>query len=179
MSGTFVNKTWVDRDRIRSTKQKTVYLLRYTGNDLEKRDMRKLIEVIYRNFEQIAYIPELNHTYREVARLITSPKSIIIIATIKGVIASYLIAELTTVDDLKQLMHIYYLYTTPMYRGKGIATSMLNLIQKYAQELKLNALSLTFDTYDNDLEKFYLKNYFMYDSNLRSHQRYDMMVKYI
>lgn len=179
MSGDFVSKAIVDRDRIRDNTQKTVQLLRYTGDDLEKRDMRKFIEVIYRNFEQLNDVPELKHTYREIARILTSAKSIIIIAMIGDRMIGYLLAEVTTVDNLRQLMHIYYLFVSPMYRKRGVATYMLNLIEKYAQELNINTLSLTFDTYDKKLEEFYLNNYFMYDSNLRSYQRYDMLVKFV
>lgn len=179
MSGTFVNKTTVDRDQYRTPARETVHFLRYTGNDLYVRDMRKLVEVIYRNFEELADSPELKHNYGEIAKLITSPKSIIILGTIDKVIVSYLIAEITVVENLRQLMHIYYIYTSPMYRSKGIATYMLNLIQRYAEELNISALSLTYDTYDKNLEKFYLNNYFIYDENLRSYQQYDMLVKYI
>lgn len=181
MSGTFVNRTTTDRERIKeiSASKKTVHILVYTGNVLANRDMRKLIEVIYRNFEYLNTSPELNHTRYEIAKVITSSKSVVLLAVINKIIVGYLIADLTMVEDLKQLMHVYYLFTTPMYRGYGFATKMLNILQKYAQNLNITVLSLTFDTYDKKLEKFYLQNGFVYDSNLRSYQRYDMLVKYI
>jgi len=179
MGGRFVNKLVVDRDDGFSPERKAIHMLRYTGDVLVNRNMRKMMDVIYRNFEELGDSTELNHTRREIARLLTSPKAIIIIATYKDQIIGYLIAESTMVENLKQLMHIYYLYTSPVYRSRGIATYMLNLIQTYAQELNISTLSLTFDTYNKKLEKFYVNNYFVYDSNLRSYQRYDMMVKYV
>lgn len=179
MSQTFVNKLIVDRDKAKSNEVRNIHMLRYTGNDLVMRDMRKLIEVIYRNFEQLNSSPELNHTKREIARLLTSPKSVIIVGTLNKSIVCYLVAEITSIDNLKQLMHIYYLYTAPLHRGHGLATYMLNLIQKYSNEVNITILSLTFDTYDKMLEKFYYNNGFVYDPNLRSYQRHDMMVKYI
>jgi len=179
MAGNFVNKTTVDREKLRTNEERTVNFLRYTGDDLVRRDMRKLIEVVYRNFEELNTSPELNHTRNEIARVITSPTSITIIGSINGIISCYLIAGLTQLDDLKTLMHIHYIYTSPMYRGNGLATYMLNLIEKYSIAMGIGYLSLTFDTYDKKLEEFYMNNGFMYDSNLRSYQRHDMLVKYL
>jgi len=169
----------VNRNKTYSNVGKTVCCLRYTGNNLANRDMSKLIDVVYGNFESLDERPELNHTRLEIDRLLSSPKSIIIIGTINKVIVSYLLAEITSTEDLRQLMHIYYIYTAPAYRGKGIASYMLNLIEKYTQELNITLLSLTFDTYDKKLERFYLNNDFMYDPNMRSYQQHDMMIKYI
>lgn len=159
--------------------QKTICCLKYTGNKLANRNMNKLITTIYKNFSDIGDKPELNHTRKEIHRLLCSPKSIIIIAVTNNIIVGYLLAEVTVVDDLKQLMHIYYIFTAPKYRGKGIASYMLDLIEKYAQEINITTLSLTFDTQDEKLEKFYLSKGFVYDQNLRSHQRHDMVVKFL
>lgn len=158
---------------------KIINILRYTGNDLIERNLTKFVEIIFNNFDDISNQPELNHNKREILRLLTSPNSICIIATYKGQIIGYLIAEITSVDNFGQLMHISYIFTSPMHRNKGVASYMLNKIQSYAEELNINTLSLTFDTYDKSLERFYLNNNFVYDDNLRSHQRHDMLVKYI
>lgn len=175
----FINKRVVEREKANSKKRYTVLFNRYTGSVLGRRNLEKFVTVVYKNFDNLADAPELKHTEREVGRLLTSPKSIVIIGTIDGVIACYLIAELTTVENLRQLMHIYYIFTAPVYRSRGFSTNMINLIQKYAKELNVTTLSLTFDTYNKTLERFYSNNYFVYDENLRSYQRYDMMVKYI
>lgn len=181
MSGIFVSKTTTDREKIQAAAnvRNVVQILVYTGNDLVRRDMRKFIEVVYRNFEQLNSSPELNHTRYEISRIVTSKNSFILIATINGLIVGYILAETTTVENLRQLMHIYYLYTSPTYRQHGIATYMLNLLQKYSHELNISAMSLTFDTYDKKLETYYIDTGFVYDSNLRSYQRYDMLVKYV
>jgi RimJ/RimL family protein N-acetyltransferase len=190
MSNPHVKKNVVNRNKIHANEnnshtnvlantQKLVHCLRYMGNELANRDMRKLIDVVYINFEHLDKIPELNHTRQEIDRLISSPKSITIIGVINGSIVAYLLAEITATEDLRQLMHIYYIYTSPNHRGKGIATYMLRLIEKYAQEFNITTLSLTFDTHNKKLEQFYLNNNFVYDSNIRSYQRHDMMVKYI
>jgi ribosomal protein S18 acetylase RimI-like enzyme len=179
MSGIFVNKATADREKLFFGNKKIVQLLRYTGDDLVTRDTRKFRDTVYKNFEQLDTSPDLNHNRRGITELLTSPDSIILLGVIDGVITSYLIAKMTVIDNLKQLMHIYYLYTSPMHRGNGLATHMLNMIQKYSKERNITTISLTFDTYDKQLERFYMNNHFVYDSNLRSYERHDMLVKYI
>ncbi len=76
MGGGFVNKLTVDRDEGYSRERRTVHVLRYTGNQLAKRNIRKFMEVIYKNFESAADTVALNHTRREIARLLTSFKTI-------------------------------------------------------------------------------------------------------
>lgn len=176
--GGFVNKLVVDRADAFSRKRKIIHFLRYTGDQLARRDMRKFIEIVYRNFEELNDKDELKHNRREIARLITSPEAFVIIATYEGNIIAYLIAE-STIFNLRKLMHIHYIFTSPVYRGHGIATYMLNLIQTYTQDENINSLSLTFDTYNKSLEKFYFDNYFEYDPEIRSYQRHDMLVKHI
>ena len=178
MTGVFVNKLTVDRDYGFSQERRTIKILRYTGNQLAQRDMRKLIELIYRNFENIAQIKELTHNRYEIARLITSPQALVLIGTIDNKIISYLIAEAKNLDA-RRLMHIQYIFTSPVHRGHGVATYMLNLMQQYARAIGIETLSLTFDTYDKKLTKYYLDNHFEYDPELRTYQRYDMLVKYI
>lgn len=178
MGGRFVNKLTVDKSRKISGIRNTVHFLRYTGKDLQQKDMRKLIEVVFRNFEELENVKGLKHNREEITRLLTSPTSIIIIAKMNNVIIGYMIAE-ETVYNLRRLMHIYYIFTAPIHRGHGIASHMLNLIQTYSKQYNIHVLSLTFDTYDKGVTSFYLRNYFNYDPELRSYQRHDMFVKNI
>ena len=184
MAGNMVNKLVVDKDEALMTIQnrgkikRPIYVLKYTGIQMQKKDIRKLIEIIYRNFEELSKLPKLNHSRNDIARLLTSPDTIIIISVLNKLIVGYLVAEFTIVNN-KKLMHIHYIFTMPVRRKSGIATYMLNLIQKYAMEEGSDALSLTFDTYNKKLERFYYNNYFRYDIGLRSYQRHDMLVKKI
>ena len=188
MSGRFVNKLVVERDDIRHPGRKKIYFNRYLGRNLrfykeeqngsKNRDLRKLIDVIYNNFKHLSRVEGAGHTKNELAKLLTSDTAIVIFAMSGDSIAGYIIAN-ETVSNFRKLMHIYYLYTSPYYRGFGIATYMLNLIQEYSKERNIKALSLTYDTYNKPLTNFYLDNNFNYDIELRSYQRYDMLVKYI
>lgn len=178
MSGRIVNKITVERDDINSPEKRTIYFNRYTGKKLKGRDLRKLIDVIYRNFEHLKRVQGARHSRLELAKLLTRNSTILIIAKYGQSIVGYLLADVT-INNFRSLMHIYYLYTSPYYRGRGIATYMLNLIQEYAKERNISVLSLTYDTYNKSLTKYYMDNKFNYDVELRSYQRYDMLVKYI
>lgn len=178
MSGRFVNKLTADIHAAYCPEDKTVRCVRYTGNDLANRDIRKFVEIIFRNFEELKFNKTLNHNRKEISRLLTSPTSIIVLAMLDNIIIGYITADIN-VYHLKKLMHIYYLYTAPLNRGKGVATTLLNLIQDYAHELGIRTLSLTFDTYNKDLTRYYISNGFNFDPEIRSYQRHDMFIKYI
>jgi GNAT superfamily N-acetyltransferase len=158
---------------------KTVHVLVYTGNTLNRLDIRKFIDVIYKNFEDLVTIPDLGHDHRTISNVMKSPMSITLVAVMDKRIVGYLLANAVKVDDLRQYMHIQYLYTSHRHRGNGIATQLLNTIHRYAKTMNLDRLSLTFDTYDKNLEKFYISNGFNYDNELRSYKRHDMLIKFI
>lgn len=178
MSGIFVNRGLTKIDERNDTSNKEIPVLWYTGSNMQNRDIRKFVEVIYRNFEEIEPKRELNHNRTEITRILTSPTSLTLVATYKKSIVSYIIADLVEFNN-RLLMHIYYLFTAPGYRNKGVATFLLNQIQDYADIYNCKALSLTYDTYNHQLTKFYLSNGFNYDPEIRSDQRHDMLVKYI
>jgi len=153
-----------------------IQIQQYMGADLAKKDIRKFRDIIYKNFEHIADIEELNHTAYEIFRLLISSLSIVFIAIYNKKIIGYIVAEITEIDS-KRLLHIAYLYVVPTYRKNGVGTYLLNRITQSGIEYNADAISLTFDTYNKKLENFYFSNYFNYDPNFRSKQRYDMMLK--
>lgn len=178
MSGRFVNKAIVERDGINSNEKRIIHFYKYPGKILQKRDLRKLVDVIYRNFQHLEKVQGINHTRLELTKLLTTNTSLLIIAMHKDSIAGYILADVV-INNMRPLMHIYYLYTSPYYRGNGIATYMLNMIQDHASDNDISVLSLTYDTYNKPLTKFYMGNKFNYDDELRSYQRYDMLAKHI
>ena len=154
------------------TKQK-IYFIIYDGNQLYTKNTWYLTNTIYRNFEDIKNVHKLNHRLDVIKELLISDKSIIILAILNKRLIGYLVASIV---ETIETMHIYYLYTISRYRKYGIATKMLNIIQKYSP---VNKLSLTYDTFNYDLSVFYLNNNFRYDQRFRTGGRYDTMIKFI
>ena len=178
MSGFMVNKLVVDIDRKFNNQIKIISFVKYEGKQLKYKYMDNFIEVVYRNFEYLDGSILLNHTRESIESIIFSDTSVIILAMLKDYIVGYLIADIIDTQSTK-MMHIYYLYTAPIHRGNGIATHMLNIIQKYTLELNIYMLSLVVDTYNKALVKFYMDNHYYYDTRFRSFKRYDNFVKYI
>jgi RimJ/RimL family protein N-acetyltransferase len=178
MSGIFVNRGLTKIDERNDPSRKEIQILWYVGSNMQNRDIRKFVEVIYRNFEELEPIRKLNHNRTEIKKVITSPTALTLVATFNKQIVSYVIGDLVEYNN-RLLFHIYYLFTAPGYRNKGVATFLLNQLQDYADVYNCSALSLTYDTYNKKLTKFYISNGFTYDPELRSNQRHDMLVKYI
>jgi len=178
MSGTMVNKLTADIDKKNSNQDRTIIFYRYSGKQMKYRYLHSFIDVIYKNFEYLSSHIKTNHSRHSIENLLLSESSIIILGILDNSIVGYLIAN--SIDFKSQkLMHIYYLYTAPIHRGNGIATYMLNLIQKYAIELNIYILSLALDTHNKSLVKFYMDNHFDYDVRFRTFKRYDNFIKYI
>ena len=161
-----------------SETQEIVHVITYTGKELAQHNIFKLVDAVFKNFNNPKYNDKLNHNPKEIARLLTSSRTIILFAILNGKIIAYLIAEIITQNEQK-MMHIYYLYTARIHRGKGLASYLLNIIENRTNDLKINTLSLTFDTHNKSLKHFYLNQYFEFDPRFRSNQRYDMLFKSI
>jgi len=155
-----------------------IIFYKLTGRELLEIDVRKFVTVCYKNFDSLDEVTGADHSQQSIYHRLKSPNSILILAVNGKSIVGYLIAQ-PIEHNLRKLMHIYYLYTSSLFRGKGIATYMLNIIQRHSHNMGINTLSLTYDTYDKKLTRFYLNNNFSYDEELRSLQRYDMLVKYV
>lgn len=178
MGGEFVNRGTTIIDDRNDPRTRQIKIMWYTGENMQSRDIRKFVEVIYRNFEQISNIKELSHNRTQIKKILTSPTCLILLAVYDNKIVSYAIADIVLYNN-KLLMHIYYLFTSPAYRNKGVATNLINKVHQYAIEYKCVAISLTFDTYDKAITKYYMSNGFTYSPDLRSNQRYDMLVKFV
>lgn len=182
MSGSFVNRGMMKIFEQNDTSSKTIKVYWYTGSNMQNRDIRKFVEIIYRNFEEFEPTRELNHNRTEIKRILTSPTSLTLVAVYSNgsniSIVSYLIADLF-ISNNRRMMHIYYLFTSPAYRDKGVATYLLNQVHEYADVFNCKALSLTYDTFNHKLAKFYFANGFNYDSELMTGQRFDSLIKYI
>jgi ribosomal protein S18 acetylase RimI-like enzyme len=178
MSHGILNQPLIDFENRFKNNNYTINILYYKGIDFINRDMRKFVNVIFKNFEHTEFNDKLNHNRKNITRLLTSIDSIIIIAYEKSTnkILGYTISEITK-QDTKILYHIYYLFVTPDHRMRGLGTKLLNLNKKYANKLNMKYMTLTFDTYNKRLLKFYNSNDFKFNDNLRSYQRYDMLVK--
>jgi len=156
----------------------TVKMVVFTDCILSKKNTSNLRDIIYRNFSCISDIPKLNHTKREINRLLKSENSILILGLHDNKITCYLLAESVVIGQ-RVLIHIYYMYTAKIFRKNGLGTEMLNMLQEISSRKNIHSISLTYDTYDRNLTRFYTNNGFVQDMQLNSNGRYNMLVKCI
>lgn len=153
----------------------------YTGNDLTNKQKYKISDNIFFIFRKLRENPELQHTREEIYNNLSNNNSILIVAVIR-INNNYQIVGLllaTPVQEIPNLLHIYYIYTAADFRNVGIATKLLEQLYGMGKRNKYTKISLTYDTYDNKLTKFYFRNQFYFDPTLRSYKRYDMLVRAI
>ena len=155
----------------------TIRIIICYGYQLKYKNVNNLTKVIYNNFIDIAHITELDHTFHSIQKILHSKSSIILLAIdSQQCIISYVVADNIYVNDLN-LMHIYYIYTAKEYRNCGIGTYLLNTLSNVSMKRNIPILSLTYDTQNVMLTKYYKKYGFDFDDQLRSHKRYDMLSK--
>jgi len=173
----FINKLTVDKEiaykMLYSNEKIPVHIKCYNG--FQNKDIRKFVEIVYKNFEEYNKYPELNHHRKNITKILKYPKSIVILALNDNKIIAYLIAS----NISNNIMHVFYLFVTPVRRKSSIATYMLNIIQEKTFYESLNILSISVDTYNKENEKFFIDNNFNYDDNYRTYNRYDFMIKHV
>lgn len=148
-----------------SQKEKAKYKLVYFGN------------TILNNFIELSQYPNLNHNLKEIMRVIKSQKSIIMFKMFKGKIIGYMLGEILNLNDGRNVFYITYIYTSPVFRGKGIASQFLNKISEIVRSKSLDGILLTCNSEDQEVYTFYEKRGFMPDLVLRTYDKFEVMFK--
>lgn len=153
----------------------------YTGKDLSHNDRLKLTDNIFYVFRHLRDSPELEHTKENIYNRLARDDSVVMLALIRTNdgyrIIGFIIAS--AVDELPNLLHIYYLFTVPQFRNIGIAKNLLSSLYTFARDMRYQKISLVFDTHNKKLTQFYFKNKYYFNESLRSYKRHDMLVRTI
>ncbi|ATZ80474.1 N-acyltransferase [Bodo saltans virus] len=149
----------------------------YIAKDIKKTESIKLANVIYNNFIELSKYEQLSHTKPELERLITSPESLILLMIVNKKIAGYMIGEIKSLNDGRVVFYISYIFTSKLFRGKGIASKLMSHVEKYSKKNNCNGILLTCDTEDDYVNNFYLMKGFMPDMVLRRYDKYDVLYK--
>jgi GNAT superfamily N-acetyltransferase len=137
----------------------------------------KLVDLLYNNFIDLATYKELSHNKQELTRLVTDEKAKIIFLMINKKIAAYLVGEEKDLADGRRVFYISYLYTAKQFRGKGLATKLLNYVEEFAKKANYNGVLLTYDTEDDTSKSFYENRGYMHDFVLRNYGKFDVIYK--
>ena len=137
----------------------------------------KLVDLLYNNFINLATYKELAHNKQELTRLITNEKTKIIFFMINKKIAAYLVGEEKGLADGRKVFYISYLYTAKQFRGKGLASKLINYVEELASKSNYDGVLLTCDTEDEKVHDFYITRGYMADLVLRNYGKFDVLYK--
>lgn len=149
----------------------------YIIQNVKPEKANKLVNMIYYNFIELTKYPELKHNKKELLRLITSKDMKLILILINKKIVSYLIGENMELNDGRRVFYISYIFTCKKFRGQGLATKLMNYIEKYAKKFNFDGIMLTSDQDDEYIDNFYKLRGYMPDMILRQYKKHDVMYK--
>jgi ribosomal protein S18 acetylase RimI-like enzyme len=114
---------------------------------------------------------------KEIMRVIKSPRSIIMFKMYKGKIIGYVLGEIMNLNDGRNVFYITYIFTSPHFRGKGIASELMKTVSNIVEQQSLDGILLTCDSEDTEVYSFYEKRGFMPDLNLRTYDKFEVLFK--
>lgn len=132
---------------------------------------------IFNNFKELVQYPKLKHNINEIMRVIKSPRSVIMFKMYKGKIIGYLLGEIMNLTDGRNVFYITYIFTSPHFRGKGIASELMKTVSNIVVQQSLDGILLTCDSEDTDVYSFYEKRGFMPDLVLRTYDKFEVLFK--
>ena len=138
---------------------------------------KKFANIVYYNFINLSKYKDLQHTEKEIERLIIDPKSLILLMIDNKKIAGYMLAETKQLNDGRLVLYINYILTSKRYRNKGVATKLMSFGEKYSKHKGCDGILLTCDVENEYVNNFYLMKGFMPDMHLRRYHKYDVMYK--
>lgn len=134
-------------------------------------------QVVYDNFIDLSYNPKLKHNMNEIMKIIKSPESVILIALENNKMIGYLIGEFIKLNDGRHVFYITYVFTSELFRDRGIASKLMNIVDDLVLKNNLDGIMLTCDSENYQVYNFYLKKKFMPDLVLRTYDKYEIMYK--
>jgi ribosomal protein S18 acetylase RimI-like enzyme len=134
-------------------------------------------QTVFYNFRELTNFPNLKHNIKEIMRTIKSTKSTIIFFMNAGKVVGYLLGEIMKLNDSRNVFYVSYIYTSPQFRGKGIASRLLTTVDNFVAKNNLDGVMLTCDSQDEYVYDFYSNKGYMPDLVLRTYDRYEVMFK--
>jgi ribosomal protein S18 acetylase RimI-like enzyme len=148
---------------------------------LELKKQRKdiLVDIIYNNFSDLNDEPKLNHTPEAIEKTLNSKDVVLLLFIENGKIGGYLLAEVMILEDGRKVMYISYIFVAKDLRTSGVGTQLLQIISKIASDKYCDGIMLIYDTTQKKLRRFYDRNGFMLDFQLRRFEKHDVFYKII
>lgn len=152
-------------------------IITLTARELKSQDKTILIDIIYKNFLELATEPRLNHTKTDIRKTLESDGCVLFIILHDNKIVGYLLGEIMDLKDSRHVLFISYIYVVKFMRNKKLGCKLLSMAISYGIEHRCDGIMLIYNTSDRKLERFYDKFGFMLDFHLRRYEQHDIFFK--
>lgn len=125
----------------------------------------EIIEMVYKHFEYLSKYQELKHNKSDIYKLFREPDFRgYFIYNEHGLLVSYLLGEEMISNDGRRIFYIAYVYTSPFYRKKGLASILIKkCIDRSVNIRGIKFIVLTVNSLHNNTVKLYEKLGFNFD----------------
>lgn len=147
--------------------------------ELKKQRKDLLVDIIYNNFTELNDEPKLNHTPEAILKTLNSKDVVLLLFIEKAKIGGYLLGEVMILEDGRKVMFISYIFVAKNLRASGVGTQLLQIITKIAADKYCDGIMLIYDTRQKKLRRFYDRNGYMLDFQLRRYENHDVFYKLI
>jgi GNAT superfamily N-acetyltransferase len=147
--------------------------------ELKKQRKDLLVNIIYNNFSELNDEPKLNHTPEAIKKTLDNKDAVLLLFIENGKIGGYLLGEIIILEDGRKVMFVNYIFVAKNLRASGVGTQLLQIITKIASDKYCDGIMLFYDTSQKKLRRFYDRNGFMLDFQLRRYQTHDVFYKLI
>ncbi len=147
--------------------------------ELKKQRKDLLVDIIYNNFTELNDEPKLNHTPEAILKTLNSKDVVLLLFIEKGKIGGYLLGEIIILEDGRKVMFISYIFVAKNLRASGVGTQLLQIITKISADNYCDGIMLIYDTRQKKLRRFYDRNGYMLDFQLRRYENHDVFYKLI
>ena len=154
-------------------------IIKMEYQELKKQKKEVLVDIIYNNFGDLNDEPKLNHTPEAIMKTLNSKEVVLLLFIENGKIGGYLLGEVMILEDGRKVMYVSYIFVAKNLRTSGVGTQLLQIISKIATDKYCDGCMLIYDTTQKKLRRFYDRNNFMLDFQLRRFEKHDVFYKLV
>ena len=125
-----------------------------------------LANVIYNNFKYLYNYPELQHTVKDIIKVLQSDGNFCYLLYNDKDLIGYLVGDFRVLPDNRYGYYISYVFISEKYRNKKLGSKLMNMLMNECKSRGVNLIVLTCDSRDKQIISFYKKYGFKMDPNL-------------
>ena len=125
-----------------------------------------LANVIYNNFKYLYNYPELQHTVKDIIKVLQSDGNFCYLLYNDKDLIGYLVGDFRVLPDNRYGYYISYVFISEKYRNKKLGSKLMNMLINECKNRGVNHIVLTCDSRDKQIISFYKKYGFKMDPNL-------------